>query len=90
MRLIKLLRLSDLFGITLLLVSVLFTGCATTGDLNLVKNDLTILKKEVKEVKEKNEKLESLSFQILYNLTEFMKIYNEHIKEFHRFKINFN
>lgn len=88
MRLIKLLKLSDLFGITLLLV--LFTGCATTGDLNLVKNDLVSMKKEMKEVKEKNEKLENLSFQILYNLMEFMKIYNNHIKEYHQLKINFN
>jgi hypothetical protein len=86
MRFKKLLKLPGLFGITLLLVSLLFSSCATTSDLNLLRDDLNKTKKEVQEVQEKTNKLENFAVQTIRNFMKFMEIYNGHIREFHQDK----
>lgn len=86
MQLIKLLKFFNLFGIILLLVSVLFSSCATTSNLDLVKSDLANVKKDVQEVKEKTTKLEKFAAQTILNFMKFMEIYNNHIREFHQDK----
>ena len=86
MQLVKLLKLSNLFGITLLLASLLFSSCATTNSLDLVKSDLANVKKEVQEVKERTTKLENFATQTILNFMKFMEIYNNHIREFHQDK----
>jgi hypothetical protein len=77
-------------GIKLLLIVFLLSGCATTGDLNLVKSDLDSTKEEVQAIKKKVNEIEFITGYLVYNLTKFIEIYNKHIEEFHKAKNIFN